>query len=224
MGTNLEFEASVLELTNEPTDTLLPPELPPAPPEEFLPPPKPSIWHGVGTALRELIETLILTLVIFLVIRFAVQNFRIEGYSMEPNFHDGQYLFVNKLVYLFRLPERGDVVVFEPPNSNSRDFIKRVIGLPGDRIEIFDGQVRINGEPLKEPYPLNVGSYSMPSIVVPLGEYFVLGDNRNFSSDSHSWGTVSAKRIIGKAWVTYWPLEQIGLIPDFIFASGKTSP
>ncbi len=192
---------------------------------EHLPPPeslgKPTFWQGLGSALRELIETLILTLVIFLLIRFAVQNFRIEGYSMEPNFHDGQFLFVNKLVYLFGKPERGDVIVFLPPNNSTRDFIKRVIGLPGDKVEVVNGKVLINGEELDEAYPLNSATYSMPALIVPPDEYFVLGDNRNYSSDSHSWGTVTASRIIGKAWVSYWPPQLIGLVPDYSYASGK---
>lgn len=181
----------------------------------------PSVWHRLGAALRELIETLVLTLVIFLIIRFAVQNFRIEGSSMEPNFHDGQYLFVNKLIYMFQSPQRGDVIVFVPPTSSSRDFIKRVIGLPGERVEIRSGTVFINGEPLIENYPLNPGSYSAGPIVVPPDEYFVLGDNRNYSSDSHSWGTVPIKKIIGKAWFSYWPPQMIGFVPDYSYAAGK---
>ena len=215
------MEGNPLELSNETNPSTLNSDMPIGAPEVLTPPAKPSFWSGLGSALRELIETLILTLVIFLVIRFAVQNFRIEGFSMEPNFHDGQYLFVNKLVYLLRPPERGDVIVFIPPNNNSRDFIKRVIGLPGDRIEIRSGTVFINGEALKEAYPLNAGSYSTGSVVVPPDEYFVLGDNRNYSSDSHSWGTVSQKSIIGKAWVSYWPPQLIGLVPDYSYAAGK---
>jgi signal peptidase I len=201
-------------------------DVPPSvlPPEQLPPPealPQPSIWHGLGSALRELVETLILTLVIFLVIRFAVQNFRIEGYSMEPNFHDGEFLLVNKILYMLRPPERGDVIVFVPPTSSSRDFIKRVIGLPGDRVEVINGKVYINGEMLDEPYPLNVASYSAPAVTVPPDEYFVLGDNRNNSSDSHSWGTVSVKKIIGKAWVTYWPPDMMGMVPEYAGVSAK---
>jgi len=200
----------------------LPPE-PPLPPPEKLgtPPATPSILSGVGSVLRELIETLALTLIIFLLIRFAVQNFRIEGYSMEPNFHDGQFLIVNKLVYLLHPPERGDVIVFIPPTNTSRDFIKRVIGLPGDRIEITNGRVYVNGALLDEPYPLNPGTYSAGPVTVPPGEYFVLGDNRNNSSDSHSWGSVPAKDIIGKAWVSYWPPQLMGLIPSYSYAAAK---
>ena len=198
-------------------------ETPPPPPEQLEIPPtlQPSFWRGLGSALRELIETLILTLVIFLVIRFAVQNFRIEGYSMEPNFHDGQFLLVNKIVYMLHAPERGDVIVFVPPTSSSRDFIKRVIGLPGDRVEVINGKVYINGEMLDEPYPLNPASYSAGAVTVPPDEYFVLGDNRNNSSDSHSWGTVSVKKIIGKAWVTYWPPQMMGIVPDYTYVLAK---
>lgn len=215
------MEGNPLELSNE-TNPIAPnPDAPLGAPEALTPPAPSSLWSNLGSALRELIETLILTLVIFLVIRFAVQNFRIEGFSMEPNFHDGQYLFVNKLVYMLHPPERGDVVVFVPPNNNSRDFIKRVIGLPGDRIEIRSGVVFINGEALNEAYPLNPASYSTGSLVIPPDEYFVLGDNRNQSSDSHAWGTVSKKSIIGKAWVSYWPPQAMGLVPDYTYASGK---
>ncbi len=194
-------------------------------PQDQLPPPevlvKPTFWQGFSSALRELIETLILTLVIFLLIRFAVQNFRIEGFSMEPNFHDGQFLFVNKLVYMLHPPERGDVIVFVPPNNSTRDFIKRIIGLPGDKVEIITGRVYINGQELDETYPLNVATYSMAPVIVPPGEYFVLGDNRNYSSDSHSWGTVSGQKIIGKAWVSYWPPQLIGFVPTYSYASDK---
>ncbi len=190
-------------------------------PEQVIAPPAASRWAGWAKSLRELIETLILTLVIFLLIRFAVQNFRIEGFSMEPNFHDGQFLIVNKLIYLLHPPERGDVIVFIPPNNTTRDFIKRVIGLPGDRIEIVNGRVSVNGQPLDEPYPLNPASYSSGLVTVSPGEYFVLGDNRNNSSDSHSWGTVAGDKIIGKAWVSYWPPQDVGFVPAFTYAAAK---
>jgi signal peptidase I len=178
-----------------------------------------SLLIGLGTLLREIVETLILTLVIFLLIRFAVQNFRIEGFSMEPNFHDGQFLIVNKVTYMVHPPDRGDVIVFVPPTSASRDFIKRVIGLPGDHIQIVNGRVLVNDQPLQEPYPLNPASYSFGEVTVPPGEYFVLGDNRNNSSDSHSWGTVSLDKIIGKAWITYWPPQVMGLVPTYSYAA-----
>ena len=195
-------------------------DAPPTLPDQVIPPPAaPSRLAGWGKTLRELTETLVLTLVIFLLVRFAAPNFRIEGFSMEPNFHDGQYLFVNRLVYLLHPPERGDVIVFVPPSSTSRDYIKRVIGLPGDRVEIRDGQVFINGRPLAEPYPLNRGSSSFGPATVGADEYFVMGDNRDYSSDSRAWGMLAANKIIGEAWITYWPPNLIGFVPTYTFAA-----
>jgi signal peptidase I len=210
-----------LDITQGPGQPDMNSPMPPMPPEELPPQPQPSFLAGVGNALRELVETLLLTLVIFLLIRFAVQNFRIEGFSMEPNFHDGQFLLVNKLIYMFHPAERGDVVIFRYPNNPSRDFIKRVIGLPGDKVEIVNGRVIINGQALDESYPLNPGTYSYGPTVVDPDEYFVLGDNRNNSSDSHSWGLLPSKDIIGKAWVSYWPPQLIGLVPTYSYASDK---
>ena len=197
-------------------------EAPSSTPEPGAPPaliPAPGRTAGWGKAARELIETLALTLVIFLLVRFAAPNFRIEGFSMEPDFHDGQYLFVNRLIYMLHPPERGDVIVFIPPTNTSRDYIKRVIGLPGERVEIVNGSVLIGGEELKEPYPLNPGTYSFGPVTAGPDEYFVLGDNRDNSSDSHSWGMLSTKKIIGKAWVTYWPLDLIGWVPTYPYTS-----
>ena len=110
--------------------------------------------------LRELVETVLLTLLIFLAIRTLVQNFRIEGVSMEPNLHDGQYLIINKLAYYLHPPERGDVVVFHYPKNPSRDFIKRVIGLPGERVKVSDERLFINGKEVEEPYALHPANYT----------------------------------------------------------------
>lgn len=186
---------------------------------ESITPAKPSIWAGVRAFIRETIETVVLTLIIFVLIRAAVQNFRIEGYSMEPNFHDGQYLLVSKFDYVLRQPQRGDVIVFNAPQSPERDFIKRVIGLPGETVEVRAGKVFINGQPLQENYRLNPGSYSFGPQKVGDEQLFVLGDNRNHSSDSHSWGMLPLKDIIGKAWITYWPPEQWGFVQTASFAS-----
>ena len=196
----------------------------PAPEQVAVPSDAPSRLAGWSKALRELIETLALTLVIFLLVRFAAPNFRIEGSSMEPNFLDGQYIFVNRLVYMVHPPERGDVIVLIPPSSATNDYIKRVIGLPGERVEIVDGQVLINGVPLQEPYPLNPGAYSFGPVNVGPEEYFVLGDNRDNSSDSHSWGMLASSKVIGKAWITYWPPSLIGLVPTFSYSTENGSP
>jgi len=195
---------------------------------------------------RELVETVILALLIFFAVRAVVQNFRVEGASMEPSMHNDQYLLVNKAIYyrldmgrlrdvlpflpggddserhLFRAPKRGDVVVFRFPLDPDRDFIKRVIGVPGDTVEIRDEKVYINGTALTEDYVLATPNYTYGPKVVPAGMYFVLGDNRRNSFDSHAWGSscspqqqcdfVPEENIIGQAWITYWPFDELGLI------------
>jgi signal peptidase I len=197
-------------------DTFPPTEAPPPQPEIA---PPPSRFAGLGAALRELIETILLTLVIFFMIRFAVENFRIEGYSMEPNFHDGQFLLVNKIVYLLHHPERGDVIVFHFPANPKKNYIKRVIALPGEKVQIRDGQLYINDQLIDEPYPFNHADYDWGPQVVGPDEYFVLGDNRPESSDSHFWGMLPAKLIVGKAWVSYWPPQLWGTVPDYSYAA-----
>ena len=180
-----------------------------------------GFWGTARPLIREAIETIILTAIIFLLIRSVAQNFRIEGYSMEPNFHDGQYLITDKISYRFHDIERGDVIVFQYPRAPQRDFIKRVIGLPGEKVEIRHGVVYINGKRLEEPYGPNPGSYSWGPETVPKDSYFVLGDNRNNSSDSHTWGMLPRKNIVGKAWAIYWPPSSWGLVayPRPTFAS-----
>jgi signal peptidase I len=177
------------------------------------------IWRNLFIALREVIETIILTLVIFFFIQLVVRNFRVVGSSMEPTLHDTQHLLVDKLSYRLHPPERGDIVVFHFPQDPSRDYIKRVIGLEGETVEIRDGKVYINGKLLKEPYQLNPGSYSSKAVVVPPEALFVLGDNRNNSSDSHSWGTLPQDQIVGKAWFSYWPPGMWGLVSHESFAT-----
>lgn len=169
-----------------------------------------------GALLREVAETLILTVLIFVLVRgVLVQNFKIEGFSMEPTLHEGQYLIVNKFIYYLQPPQRGDIIVFAFPRGPERDFIKRVIGLPGDTVEIRSGQVLVNGEPLEEPYISEPVAYSSPPVTLGPNEYFVLGDNRNNSSDSHTWGVLDRKYIIGKAWLSYWPPEEWGFVPNY---------
>jgi signal peptidase I len=183
------------------------------------PAPRPGCWARARSLAREIIETLVLTALIFLALRFAFQNFRIEGHSMEPSLHEGQFLIIQKLEYRFHSPERGDVIVFRSPQNVQKDFIKRIIGLPGEEVQIQDGQVTINGQPLEEPYvAVPAGGNYGPQIVGP-DQYFVLGDNRNNSSDSRSWGMLPVANIIGKAWVSYWPPPTWGPVPHYSYAS-----
>jgi signal peptidase I len=144
---------------------------------------------GGRSLLREILETVLLTLFIFLILNTATGRFQVRGSSMEPALHDGQYLIISKLIYWVRPPERGDIIVFHPPNSPSEDYIKRIVGLPGEKIEIREGALWVDGVPLEETYVLNPGFYS-GTWTLEEGEHFVLGDNRSNSSDSHSWGVL----------------------------------
>ena len=174
-----------------------------------------------GNAARELVETVLLTLVIFFMIRFAIENYRIEGYSMEPNFHDGQFLLVNKIQYLLSPPHRGDVIIFKYPLNPKKNFIKRVIGLPGEKVEVRAGKIFVNDVRVPEPYPYNFADYDWGPVTIGPDEYFVLGDNRPESSDSHAWGLLPIKDVIGKAWVSYWPHELWGVVPDYTYVSNE---
>jgi signal peptidase I len=171
---------------------------------------------------REIVETIALTLIIFLVIRFAIQSYRVEGVSMQPGLQSDQYVLVNKMAYLFHAPERGDVIVFHFPLDTSKDFIKRVIGLPGDTISYTSTMVQVNGVVLNEPYisekanPLGKNPF-----VVPPNEYFVMGDNRPASDDSRDWGYVPKDYIVGKAVMVYWPLNKWQLISTYPTVFGQ---
>jgi signal peptidase I len=183
---------------------------------------KPNNWDTVKTIIREILETVILTVIIFFLIQTVVRNFRVVGTSMEPNLHNSQYLIVDKISYRLGEPQRGDVIVFEPPNKPGEDYVKRVIGMSGDLVEIKGGHVFVNNEPLNEPYVVHPGSYSMSPRRVGSDELFVLGDNRNSSSDSRSWGMLSQDKVVGKAWISYWPPSYWGLIPRNAPAASAT--
>lgn len=170
-------------------------------------------WDAVKTVIREVLETVILTVIIFFLIQTVVRNFRVVGTSMEPNLHNSQYLIVDKISYRLGEPQQGDVIVFEPPNRPGEDYVKRVIGVSGELVEIQNGQVFINNEPIEEPYVVYPGSYSMSPRRVGANELFVLGDNRNSSSDSHNWGMLETDKVVGKAWISYWPPNYWGMIP-----------
>jgi signal peptidase I len=150
---------------------------------------------------------------IFIVI-FVIQPVKVEGTSMQPRLADQERIFVNRFIYRFKNIHRGDVVVFWYPRDPSKSFIKRVLGLPGDKVEIRLGTIYINSVRLDEPYlsPAFKGYSSFPPVVVPPGRYFVLGDHRDSSNDSRSWGFVDRNLIYGKAIFCYWPFSHFGLL------------
>ena len=168
--------------------------------------------------LREIVETVLLTIAIFLLVNAATGRFRIEGASMEPNLHDSEYVLIDKISYRLHAPERGDVIVFERQGVE-RDYIKRVIGLPGDSVQIAGGKVLVNGRALDEPYLNTTMLNDMPARQIEADRYFVMGDNRNNSSDSRSFGSIAAKDIIGRAWLVYWPPSEWTVVPHHTYAA-----
>jgi signal peptidase I len=165
--------------------------------------------------VREFVETIVITLLIYALIRtFLFENYRVLGHSMDPTLENNQFLVVNKLGYRLHEPDRGDIIVFRDPQSNERKLIKRVIGLPGEVVEIREGQVLIDDHILEETYIGIQGRYTQPPIQIPEGDFFVLGDNRNNSSDSHNWGTLPENGVVGEAWISYWPPRLWGIIPQ----------
>ena len=171
-------------------------------------------------AIFEILQMLVMALVLYFVIDSVVARVRVQKISMEPTLMPGEILLVNKLEYKFRDMEYGDIITFHFPLEPELDYVKRVIGLPGDKVEVSGGKVWVNGEELYEPYisaaPEYEGSWSVPS-----DGLFVLGDNRNPSADSHVWGFVPLENVIGKAFAVYWPLNKIRSLstPDIFAAS-----
>jgi signal peptidase I len=201
-----------------------------------------------SSLVREIIETALLALIIFVAVRSVVLNFKVDGLSMMPSFENGEMLLVNRNSYrsidtwdfidwlpfvdehndaepfvTFGEPKRGDVIVFTPPEpGQDKPYIKRVIGLPGDTVEVHDDGVYVNGTQIEEPYlegdTTSCRTGTSPfcgSVTVPQGSVYVLGDNRSNSEDSRFFGPVPENRIIGKAWITYWPTEVIGVVPHY---------
>ncbi len=164
----------------------------------------PGLFHRALRVIADGIETLLLALILFVAINLVSARIRVDGQSMEPTLDTGQLVMVNKLAYRWGQPAIGDIVVFYFPRDPDQEYIKRLIGLPGDQVKIEQGTVYVDGQPLNEPY-LAVRPNYTGSWTVPEGQVFVLGDNRNNSSDSHRWGTVPLDYIVGKALVVYWP-------------------
>ncbi|MHB8134798.1 MAG: signal peptidase I [Anaerolineaceae bacterium] len=162
----------------------------------------------LGSFLLEIFQTLIMALIFYFLIDSFFPRVRVENISMKPTLQPGELLLVNKLAYRLGEPHHGDVIVFHYPADPSEDYIKRLVGLPGDEIRVEKGLVYINGQAMDEPYIAAPPAYN-GSWIIPDGMYFVLGDNRNQSSDSHSWGFVPESNIVGKALFVYWPLDQV---------------
>lgn len=173
----------------------------------------PSRRSEFGSAIKEILETLILAVILYFVIDAVFARVQVEQFSMEPTLFQKERLLVNRLAYKIGAPQRGDIVVFHYPNNPAEDYIKRIIGLPGDKVQIIKGEVVINGQTFEEPYiadhfPIaTLGEWQ-----VPRDSLFVLGDNRLHSSDSQEWGFVPMKNLVGKALLVYWPLDRVGVV------------
>lgn len=157
----------------------------------------------------EVLQTLALAVVLYFLIDLVIARVRVENISMLPTLQPGEFVLVNKMAYQFGDFDRGDIVVFH--YSEQEDYIKRVIGLPGDQIEISNGEVRVNDQLLAEPYISAAPQYN-GSWEVPPDNLFVLGDNRNQSSDSHRWGYINEESVVGEAMVVYWPLDEFQIL------------
>lgn len=215
---------------NEQTPTVAVSSPPPPPPQEKDSPKQKAgiltvLFRNVVNFFLDFLETIVVALSIFVVIYlFIVQPHEVKGNSMEPNFHNNEYILTDKISYRFRQPQRGEVIIFKAPRNQEVDYIKRVIALPGDRIKVEKGFVYVNGEKLGEPYlkdttSLFPGSFMQEGVEILVGEDEVMafGDNRPHSSDSREFGPVPQNLIIGRAIIRYWPLPAFGLIPSISY-------
>jgi signal peptidase I len=175
---------------------------------------------SVASSIIDALQPIVMAFAIFMMVYlFLFQPHKVDGSSMYPNFHDKEFILTDKISYRRVDPARGDVIIFHAPPPYDSDFIKRIIGLPGETIMINNGEVYINGKKLDEPYiPQNYvtseKSFLRDGVPydIPEGYYMVMGDNRGFSSDSREWGPIAKKAIVGKAWLRYWPPDQMGFV------------
>jgi len=183
-----------------------------------------SFLKSIGQFFLDFIETIVIALAIFVIVyKFLMQPHQVKGDSMFDNFHNGEYVLTSKITYKLNDPEVGDVVIFEAPKNEDYDYIKRIVGMPGDRVMIKKGKVYINSQLFDESGYLDTAVYTRTGryfpegeeIIVPNSSYFVIGDNRDHSSDSREWGFVPIENIVGKAWVRYWPLNKMGVIKKY---------
>ena len=171
--------------------------------------------HMMKSITWRIIAPIVIVLFLFIWLQASFQSFVVEGVSMEPGLEGGQVILINKAAYWFGSPQRGDIIVFRAPQDPDRVFVKRVIGLPGEEVEIENGTVYIDGKPLPEPDFIIEDHSDYGPVNVTSGHYFVLGDNRDRSSDSRDGWTVPEGDIIGKAWLSVWPLSDWGLAPNY---------
>ena len=173
----------------------------------------------------DIFETIIVALAVFLLVYFfLIQPHRVQGDSMLPNFKHGELILTDKISFRIREPQIGDVIVFRAPQDSGKDFIKRIVGLPSETIELSRGQILVNGNAITESY-LGTNSQTLSGaflkegtkVTIGDGEYFVLGDNRNHSSDSREWGTIKKSEIVGRAFIIYWPPPSFALVPQIQF-------
>ena len=183
----------------------------------------PAATTNASSLLREVFEVVMLAVILYFGISFAVQAVHVEGLSMYATLDDNDYLIANKIDYRLHAPQRGDIIILRPPADNSKDFIKRVIALPGEKLLIRDSVVYINGHRLDEPYLPeawttlnNWPSNNSDGQVMKSNEYFVMGDNRNRSQDSRIFGPIGRDRIDGRAWFRIWPLDHFGDIYSLV--------
>jgi len=178
----------------------------------------------MNQTLRETIILILIAVVVYLGLRFTIQTYIVFGPSMQPNFEQNQRIIVNKLAYKLGDPQRGDVIIFDPPFTSASDYIKRVIGLPGESIEIKDGKTYVytlDGEVLvlNEPYIADSSMHTYTKHTITENEYFVMGDNRNNSNDSRTGWLVPEENIVGKAWLIIWPPDTWGLARNYSFTN-----
>jgi len=204
---------------------------------------RPGVGESIFAFLREVLETIIFALLVFLIVQGVSRNYKVQSISMQPTLYEGQYLVVNRLVYadnaavsllertvgatsigkrvlssIFHPPRRGEVIVFVPVNNAKPDLIKRVIGIEGDKVEVRQGKLYINDHPIDEPYIRAAPAQSYGPVIVGKGQLFVMGDNRGNSSDSRVFGMLPLSHVVGRAWLRYWPPKDWGFIRHYDLA------
>ncbi len=184
-------------------------------PNESVPTPSPPARTPLKGFLREMALTLVLALAVYLLLHSTIESSIVNNISMQPGLIAGQRLIINKVIYNFREPQRGEIIILYPPVQPDEQWVKRLIGLPGDIIEVKNHQLYVNHIPLVEPYIKEAPIYTYGPFQVPAGHYFVMGDNRNNSMDSHYNWTVSHDKIVGKAWLRIWPLSFFGGVGNY---------